>query len=380
MADPLHRLTIDDLRRRTSAKWRAHPSDVLPLWVAEMDVPLAPPVAAAINRAVELGDTGYPAGPEAYAAAFADFATRRWGWRADPERMRLVPDVMTGAVELLGLVTGPGDAVVVNPPVYPPFFGYLHHVGRRVVEAPLGGDGRLDLDALEQAFAAARSEGRPAAFLLCSPHNPTGAVHTVDELAAVAALATHHGVRVIADEIHAPVVRSGHRFVPYLTVAGSDDAFVVTSASKGWSLAGCKAGMLLAGPAAATELATLPEIVGHGASHLGVVAHTAAFAAGGPWLDAVLAGLERNLEVFERLLGEHLPDVRYQPGAGTYLAWLDVRDTPVAHDPAAAYLRAGVACSDGASFGPAGAGHVRLNLATSPAVLEEAVVRMGRAR
>ena len=377
MADPLHRLTIDDLRRRTSAKWRAHPSDVLPLWVAEMDVPLAPPVAAAINRAVELGDTGYPAGPEAYAAAFADFATRRWGWRADPERMRLVPDVMTGAVELLGLVTGPGDAVVVNPPVYPPFFGYLHHVGRRVVEAPLGGDGRLDLDALEQAFAAARSEGRPAAFLLCSPHNPTGAVHTVDELAAVAALATHHGVRVIADEIHAPVVLAGVRFVPYLSLPGAADAFAVVSASKGWNLAGVKAALAIAGEDAAAELASLPEVVGHGASHLGVLAHTAAFEQGETWLDEVLVAVHANRRLLAELLAAHLPDVGYRPGEGTYLAWLDLRALGLGAEPADVLLDRGrVALLGGRAFGTGGRGHARLNLAASRAVITEAVRRM----
>src|SRR5687768_408655 len=123
--NPLRQLSLGQLRRRTSIKWREYPDDVLPLWVAEMDVPLAEPVARAITDAVTLGDTGYTAGT-AYPEALAEFARRRWGWDGlAVERTALVPDVMRGVVEALGLVTGPGDAVVVNCPVYPPFYDFV---------------------------------------------------------------------------------------------------------------------------------------------------------------------------------------------------------------------------------------------------------------
>ncbi|MBK3634867.1 pyridoxal phosphate-dependent aminotransferase, partial [Streptomyces sp. MBT97] len=134
-ANPLQALTLDRLRCRTSMKWRTHPADVLPLWVAEMDVPLARPVVRAVTEAVALGDTGYPAG-SAYAEALSLFAARRWGWDGlAVERTAIVPDVMLGVVEMLKLVTGPGDAVVVNPPVYPPFFLFVEHMDRRIAEA-----------------------------------------------------------------------------------------------------------------------------------------------------------------------------------------------------------------------------------------------------
>ncbi|WP_137022846.1 aminotransferase class I/II-fold pyridoxal phosphate-dependent enzyme, partial [Streptomyces albus] len=217
--DPLRRLTLADLRRRTSMKWRTYEPDVLPLWVAEMDVPLAEPVAEALTEAVRLGDTGYPAGT-VYADALRDFARHRWDWDFPASRTALVPDVMLGIVEVLKLVTGPGDAVVVNCPVYPPFYQFVRHLGRRVIEAPLDAAGRLDPAALESAFARATEGGRRAAYLLCSPHNPTGTVHTEDELADVAARAAARGVRVVADEIHAPLVLPGARHVPYLTVPG----------------------------------------------------------------------------------------------------------------------------------------------------------------
>lgn len=134
--NPLRALTPDQLRRRTSMKWRTHPADVLPLWVAEMDVPLARPVVRAVTEAMELGDTGYPVGT-AYAEALAAFAAKRWGWDGlAVERTAIVPDVMLGVVEMLKLVTGPGDPVIVNPPVYPPFYQFVTHMDRRVVEAP----------------------------------------------------------------------------------------------------------------------------------------------------------------------------------------------------------------------------------------------------
>ncbi|WUR62445.1 aminotransferase class I/II-fold pyridoxal phosphate-dependent enzyme [Micromonospora chokoriensis] len=379
-ANPLRQLTIGQLRQRTSLKWREYPDDVLPLWVAEMDVPLAEPVARAITDAVARGDTGYTAGT-AYPQALAEFAHRRWGWDGlAVERTTLVPDVMHGVVEALRLLTDVGDAVVVNCPVYPPFYDFVTHAGRRIVEAPLGEDLRIDLAALEDAFRHARAGGRPAAYLLCNPHNPTGVLHTTAELAAVARLADQHGVRVVADEIHAPVVIGGAQFVPYLSVPGAENGLSLMSASKGWNLAGLRGALLIAGPAAAGDLARVPFEASVSTSHLGVIAHTAAFRDGGEWLDAVLTGLDDNRRLLAALLAEHLPVVRYQPGQATYLAWLDCRALGLGDDPASVFLDRGrVALNPGTAFGTGGDGHVRLNLATAPELITEAVRRMAAA-
>jgi cystathionine beta-lyase len=378
--NPLRALTLDRLRCRTSQKWRTYPDDVLPLWVAEMDVPLAEPVVRAVTEALALGDTGYPAGT-GYAEALASFAEKRWDWDGlAVERTALVPDVMMGIVEMLRLVTGPGDAVVVNPPVYPPYFPFVEHMDRRVLEAPLGADLRIDFDILEESFRRAVADGRRAAYLLCSPHNPTGTVHTADELGTVAALAERYGVRVVADEIHAPLVAGGVDFVPYLSVPGGESGLSVMSASKGWNLAGLKAAVAVAGPVAAADLARLPEEVGDGPSHVGVIAHTAALRDGTAWLDALLTGLDDNRRLLADLLAEHLPAIRHRPAEATYLAWLDCRALGLGHDPADAFLERGrVALNSGIPFGSGGAGHVRLNLATSPEVITEAVRRMAAA-
>ncbi|MFJ8855921.1 MalY/PatB family protein [Streptomyces sp. NPDC102437] len=394
-ANPLEELSLEQLRQRRSMKWRTHPADVLPLWVAEMDVPLAPEVADALREAIETGDTGYPVGTE-FAESLAGFASRRWKWDGVAvDRVAVIPDVMMGAVQVLRLITDPGDPVVVNSPVYAPFYAFVTHNDRRIIEAPLAQDLRISLETLEETFRRAREQSGKGkiAYLLSNPHNPTGTVHTFEELAAVAELARRYGVRVVADEIHAPLVLPGAKFTPYLSVPGAEDAFSLMSATKGWNLAGIKAALAIAGPEAAADLRRMPEEVHHGASYLGVIAHTAAFRHGDRWLDALLAGLDTNRALLGQLVAEHLPGIGYARPEGTYLAWLDCRSLGLAPEegstglavvtdlagPARLFLEhARVALSSGHIFGTGGAGHVRLNFATSQSVLTEAIARMGR--
>lgn len=393
VTNPLEQLTEPDLRaQRTSAKWRAFPPDVLPLWVAEQDSVLAEPIIRAVSDAIQRSDCGYVATGRDYAEALASFAVDRWGWQFDMEHAAIVPDVMIGVTEMLRLVTEPGDNVVVNSPVYPPFYSFVRSMDRTVVESPLTAEHRIDLDHLSRAFAAATSGGKRAAYLLCSPHNPTGTLHTTSELEAVAALAEEYAVRVVVDEIHAPLVYPGKTFVPYLSVRGGERALTLMSASKGWNVAGLKSALAIAGPEAADDLARLPEEVGHGASHISGIAHIAAYRDGGMWLDALLTGLDANRRLLTDLLAEHLPTVSYQVPDATYLAWLDCRalgvDDPemdpglvtMSVGPAAMFAeQARVGLSAGTAFGSGGSGHVRLNFATSQAILTEALQRMGRA-
>ena len=376
--NPFDQLTLADLRQRSSAKWRVYPEDVLPLWVAEMDAPLAPPIADALRRAIDLGDTGYAAG-DGYAHALAGFAADRWNWRDFPTAAaQLVPDVMRGIVEVLRLITTDDDPVVVTAPVYPPFFGFVTHAGRRIVQSGLDSSGRIDLDALDGTLARL---GPGAALLISNPHNPTGVVHTRAKLETIADLAARHRTRVVVDEIHAPLVLDGATFTPYLSVRGTEDAVVLMSASKGWNLAGLKAALAIPGAGAADELARLPVEVTHGASHLGVIAHTAALMGGDDWLDAVLAGLAENRRLLGALLAQHLREVGYREPEGTYLAWLDCRALGDGDAPYRIFLdSARVALTSGVPFGAGGGGHVRLNFATSTEILTEAVTRMGRAR
>ena len=360
-------LTLDQLRRRSSAKWREHGPDVLPMWVAELDVPLAPAVTRVLREAVEHGDTGY-AFPSSLPPAFASFAARRWGWQVDPARCWPVADVMVGVAEALRMLTSPGDGVVVCPPVYPPFFHVPVEHGRVVVEVPLDPGGGLDLPRIDAALGAGAR-----AVLLSSPHNPTGRVWTAAELQALDDVVRPHGAVVVSDEIHAPLTLPGATFAPYLG-AGERDAVAVVSASKAFNLAGLKAALLVAGSAAVAErLATLSYEVAYRCGHLGTAASVAAWQEGDAWLDGLIAHLDRN----RRLLADLLPaGVGYAPPQASYLAWLDFRPLGL-EAPAARLLERGrVALVEGTDFGAAGAGFARLNLGTTRAVLEEGARRV----
>lgn len=374
---PILGVALDDLRRdRTSVKWRLFPEDVLPLWVAEMDAAPCQPVVDAVTAAMRRGDTGYAWAPP-YAAAVARFAGDVWGWHIDAGATSIVPDVMVGVSELLRLLTDDGGPVVVSPPVYGSFFGFIEAIGRRRLEAPLGADGRLDPEALAEAFRTATASGQRAAYLLCNPHNPTGTVHTEEELATLARLAEEHGVRVVSDEIHGPLTYPSSTFTPYLTVAGAERGLVVTSPSKSWNLAGLKAALAIAGPGAVADLRRLHEVHTHGASHVAVIAHMAALDHGRAWLSQLIGELDVNRRMLADLLARELPGVRYRMPEATYLAWLDCRDLGLGADPAARFRSDGrVALAAGRGFGEAGNGFVRLNLATSPEIIGEAVRRM----
>jgi cystathionine beta-lyase len=346
---------------------------VLPAFVAEMDVALAPPVRDALVEAIELGDLGY-AEPGGVFESFASFAQRRLGWAPDPARMRLVPDVMAGIVEVLRVLTEPGDGVVITPPVYPPFFEGIPEAGRRVVEAPLA-DGELDVDALDAAFAAGAR-----AFLLCNPHNPTGRVLERGRLEGVAALAARHGALVISDEIHAPLTLPGAVHTPFAAL-GDSRSVVLASASKAFNFAGLKCAILVAGSdGVARELDRLPDELRYRAGLLGVIGSQAAFEHGDAWLDDLLAALDANRRRLGALLGEHLPAIAYRPPEASFLAWLDCRGLGLGDDPAAAFLERGrVALLPGHDFGAQGRGFARLNIGTSDELLSEAVRRIAAA-
>jgi len=375
---PFDDLALDRLRQRRSAKWAAYPADVLPAWVAEMDFPIAEPIKRALRAAIDLDDCGY-ARPNALREAFAAFAAARFGWTVEPARVIAVPEVMIGVGEVLRLVTAPGDGVVVNPPVYPPFFATINEVERRVVEVPLArgaGGWALDFAGLEQAFAAGAR-----AFLFCNPHNPVGRVFDRDDVRTVAELAARYDVTVLSDEIHAPLTLPGAVHTPFLSVSEplGVRAVALTSASKGWNIPGLKAALVVAGsPAMHDALAPLraPERLER-VGHLGVLGTVAAFSEGGAWLDALVAHLDRNRALLARLLAECLPEVGFVPPQASYLAWLDCRSLGLGDDPARAFLARGrVALTRGLDFGQGGAGFARLNMGTSGELLREAVRRM----
>ena len=373
-------LDLGRLRRRRSEKWARHPADVLPAFIAEMDYDLAEPVRAALRAAVDLDDCGY-ASLAGLGETFAGFAAARHGWTVDPGRVHLVPDVMAGVDAILALATEPGDGVVINTPVYPPFFAHISNTRRQVVEVPLAwGDGGWDLDfaGLEAAFAAGAR-----AYLLASPHNPTGRVFSAADLGRVAALAERYGVLVLSDEIHASLTLPGARHTPYVSLGGAaaEHGVVLASASKAFNIAGLKGAVAVAGSAAGQRLlGRLSESCHYGAGLFGVLASLAAWESAGGWLDALVAQLDFVRGEFGRLLAERLPGARYIPPEASYLAWVDCAALGLGPEPAQVFLDRGrVALGRGLDFGAPGDGFVRVTIGTSSALLAEIVDRMAAA-
>lgn len=368
---------LASLRERRSVKWTRYPNDVLPAWVAEMDFDLAEPISVELRQAVERGDTGYAdADGSTLADDLAGFAARRMGWGIDPDQVTAVRDVVSGIAGLLDALTEPGDGVIINPPVYYPFFSVVREVGRELVEVGLDPDGRLDVPGIEAAFA-----GGARALILCSPHNPTGTVHTEAELRAIGAAALEYGAWVISDEIHAPLAPAGAGHVPFLTLgAEAERAVTLISASKAFNLAGLGCAQIVTGSEAGREgvgrLGSLAEHPGH----LGVLASAVAFSSCEEWLDAAIEAIDANAMLLEELLGERLPAVGYSAPATGFLAWLDFSATDLGHDPAPALLERGrVALSPGLQFGSGGGAHARLNIGTSPELVSKAVERIAGA-
>ena len=395
---PLEALPREILRRRSSTKWRTYPADVLPMFVAETDYPLAPAITAVLAEAVAIGDTGYTPPDPGLARAFVGYAERRFGWRVDPARVRWTADVMMGVVELLRATTRPGDRVVITPPVYPPFAMCVEEAGCQVAAVPLlapsdgdpGGEGapdsagdggdaggwRLDLPGIDRALA----DGARA-VLLCNPHNPTGTVHPAGDLVELAEIAARHDAVVISDEIHGPLVRDGLDYTPFLTASpvAAQVGFAVTSASKAYNLAGLKCALMVTADDRTTAVVQgLVAEVEWRTGLFGALAAVAAFdAVSDDWLDAERAAIARNGALLGDLLREQLPLARYRrPDAG-YLAWIDVSAYDWGDDPAVHLRRAAkVALHHGPLFGPQGVGHVRLNFGCAPEVLTEAVARI----
>lgn len=379
-AVPLEALPIERLRERSSVKWRRYSADVLPMFVAETDFPLAPAITGALSRAVELGDTGYTSPASGIREAYAGFAARRFGWDVSPDAIRSTGDVIMGVVEILRRSIAPGDRVIVTPPVYPPFYEAIPEAGGVVERVPLvHRDGRyaLDLDGVE---AALRAGAR--AILLCSPHNPTGTVHSRDSLARLAEMAEAAGAVVVSDEIHAPLTQPDSEFVPFLDVSAvaARVGYVVTSASKAFNLAGLKCALMIATDPRRVEVVRgLPAEVEWRTGLFGALAGVAAFSpTSDDWLDSLLAAIDRNRRLLGELLAEHVPGARYDmPDAG-YLAWVDLSEFGWGENPGVKILRdAGVALHYGPAFGVEGRGRVRINIGCSPEVLTEAVQRIG---
>ena len=376
-------VNLAELQTHHSEKWRSFPADVLPLPVAEMDFAVAQPIRDVLTQMVSHSDLGYLGPIPELGKAFSHFATKRWGWKSDPEQFRIAADVGVGVVEILRVLTKPGDKILINSPVYPNFFTWSDETHLVQVDVPFtesdqeinGSNWILDWDAIERAYASGI-----AVHLLCNPHNPLGRVYTEAELSRFAELAKQHDVYILSDEIHAPLTFAEQRFIPFLSVSETarQVGITITSSSKGWNIAGLKCAIIVSQNEQVHEkLKAIAPATHYRASLLGGFASVAAFEQGEPWLDDVMVQLDHNRKIVADVLAEQIPSVRYRIPHCSYLAWLDLSALELGEDPAAVLLeQAKVAFVPGIRFGKQSSQFVRLNFATSPEILREAIKRI----
>lgn len=366
------------MRTHRSEKWRGFPSDVLPLFVAEMDFPVAEPIKDLLIEMVSHSDLGYLSSIPELGEAFAGFAKRRWNWELNPKYVRLCTDVGVGMVEVLRVTTHPGDKVLINSPIYQNFYNWINETKVELVDVPFIHDGtswELDFEGIEKQYAAGIK-----VHALCSPHNPLGKVFTEAELVQIAKLAKKYQVTVISDEIHAPLTFPGQNFHPFLSVCpeAAEVGICVTSASKAFNIAGLKSALIVAQSDAKHELlGKMPPSVHFRSSILGAFAAVVAFNECEDWLAGAISTIESNAHFLKTLLDTHLPAAKYEIPQCSYLAWVDVSALNLGDDPATVFLEKGrVAFNAGKIYGKSASQFIRVNLATSESVLTEAVNRM----
>lgn len=377
----MEELIYRDRRGTNASKWnRLSPrftrEDLLGLWVADMDFAAPACVREALHKQVDFGVFGYDVTPDAYYEAFLHWEKTYHGYEPQRAWLRYSPGVVAGFNWLIQLLTKPGDGVLVQTPVYYPFLSAATDNGCRLVENELvntAGVYTVDLADFERKL----TEEHVKVFLLCSPHNPVGRVWRREELAAMLELCRVHGVYVISDEIHHDFTHGGHKHIPAATVGEYDDMLVtLTAPSKTFNLAGLKNSAVIIPDEKlrkAWDSYTGKLHTATGGS-FGVIAAQAAWEGGRPWLEQVLQTVEGNYELLRTELVPRKPELILSPLEGTYLAWLDLGAYVKPQEMAAAVEgRCGLAVDYGAWFGGHAPCHIRINLATRPENIRQAI-------
>lgn len=376
----------DEIRskRTSSTKWRKYSQDVIPAWIADMDLGIAPVIAAELTQRIESGDLGYPcADIEAnFLDAFSDRYIGKFNTALDPHLGLVSTDVVQSIVISILTLTNPNEGVIVQTPIYPPFLQSVLDTGRRLRENPLlqtAGTWEMNFTELETLA----SEPDTTLLLLCSPHNPTGRVFTQTELVKVAEICSRNNVLVVADEIHCDIVFEPNYHIPFASISPefASNVITMTSATKSFNIAGLRCSVVHFG---SQDLKSRYEFfdphVRGSISSLAMLAATAAWQKGDSWLKSTLSTLKSNRDLLTQFVDNNGFGLKYNRPQGTYLAWLDFRDTKASESPQEFLLnKARIALSPGPDFGKPGNGWARLNFATRPEILEEILLRIGAA-
>lgn len=367
-----------DRRSSDSLKWNLYDAEVLPLWVADMDFVSPEPVLRALHARIDHGVFGYGKTPAELREVIVERLARLYGWRVTPEDLVFLPGVVPGFNLAARALTTPGDGLLIQTPVYPPFLEVPTHTGLTLnsMELTRRADGYYEIDFDVFAACAARSR----LFLLCNPHNPVGRAFHEDELRRMAELCLRHGVTLCSDEIHCDLLFSGTRHIPIAALDPEIAAQTITlmAPSKTYNIAGLECSFaVIQNPDLRRRFEAARQGMVPGCNLLGYVAALAAYRDGQEWLDEVLRYLEANRDFLQQFVAAELPGITMSPLEATYLAWLDCRALELPGKPCDFFReRARVGLNDGATFGPGGEGFVRLNFGCPRATLTEALMRM----
>ena len=367
--------SLEELQARGTRKWTVFEEDVLPLWIAESDFPTAPAIKKALEDLVDKETFGYTPAPKVSGLreAVADFYNDRYGWRPNSDHIFWIGDVVRGLLLGVQYFTREDSPVIVPVPSYPPLLELPRTAGREKIETS------LELDDIERAFQAGAGS-----ILLANPYNPLGRVLDEEFLTELVELAEKYDARILADEIHAPLVYEGrHIPVASLGAVAAERTITVTATSKAFNTAGLKCAQMIFSNAADVQTWNcLSGVAKDGTGTLGVLAAETAYRECGDFLDEEVAYLRGTRDWLVEELPKRIPGLKTSKPDATYLLWLDFADTAIGGNPQPAkWLRenAKVALNEGDTFGTGGPGHARLNFSTSREILEEALDRMERA-
>ncbi|RLL83454.1 MalY/PatB family protein [Mesotoga sp. BH458_6_3_2_1] len=355
-------------------------NDLLPMWVADMDFESPPEVVEAIVTRAKHGIYGYTARSDSYYESIVSWLSRRHGWEVEKEWISHAPGVVPAVHIAIMALTHPGDKVIVQTPVYYPFFKAVEETGRQLILNPLiesGGRYTMDFEDLERKI-----DSRTKIIILCSPHNPVGRVWTRDELSKLGEICLSSNIKIISDEIHSDLVLGNNRHIPIATISEEVSSITLTcvAPSKTFNLAGLSSAAVISSSSTLlSEYSNMLSSVGAGMSNVfGTIALQTAYNKGEHWLEELLEYISGNFEYMRDFLKANFPEVKVTELEGTYLAWIDFRGTGMSVEELKnlLYEKAKVGFEDGSIFGIEGEGFMRVNLACPRAIVEEAMKRL----
>ena len=362
--------------------------DIIPMWVADMDFPVAEPIVGALKKRAEHPFYGYTQPGEGVVDAVVERMWRKFKWKIEPEWIVFTPGVVPALHIAIRSLTHPGDEIILQEPVYHPFFPAVKGSGCQIVNNGLkliNGRYEMDFEDLERKFnpktGRLRNPGRIKAIVFCNPHNPVGRLWKQEEIVKMGEIVIGNGGTVISDEIHCEILFKGHKHIPFASISPEfeQNSIVCMSPSKTFNLAGLEIStIIIPNKKLRDNFISIQSGIVPNPNLFGYAGLEAAYKLGDEWLEQVLDYLQENLDFLQDYLARRIPNIKIIQPQGTYLIWLDCRELGMDNLALRSFMRdnAKVGLEDGFIFGEAGSGFVRMNIACPRSILEEALRRI----